>query len=92
MKKILTVVTLGIIIVVTSGCGTVMTRGGDNFFGAPLYQATVADVGMCGSTETIGAGLPSFPFDLVLDTVFLPFDLVFWATGQHKDGILSAPW
>lgn len=92
MKKVFLPVLLGLMVAVISGCGTVMSRGGDNFFGAYPYQSTATDVGMCGSTETIGAGLPSIPFDLILDTVFLPFDLGFWASGQHKDGILSGQW
>jgi uncharacterized protein YceK len=92
MKTFSLLLLFGVITVMASGCGTVMSRGGENFFGAYPYQSTAADVGMCGSTETIGAGLPSFPFDLILDTVFLPLDLGFWVAGQHKDGILSTPW
>jgi uncharacterized protein YceK len=92
MKIIGAMIVFAALLLSTTGCGTVMYRGGDNFFGAYPYQCTVLDAAMCGSTETVGAGLPSIPFDFILDTVFLPFDLVFWMTGQHKDFFLPETW
>ena len=68
-----------------------LSRSGNNSFGAYLYQAVGTDVAYVveGHLELkIGAFL-SVPFDIVLDTLFLPPDLIFWLKGKEKDGFLS---
>ena len=80
-------------------CGTLVTRLGDGpVFGAYPFEAVVLDVGLVGGA--FGAekntqsradgeawmGLVSLPFDLVLDAVLTPVDLVAWAFGVRKGG------
>lgn len=74
-----------------TGCGTFLSRTGDNFFGAYPYQAVGTDVAYVaeGHMEMKVATFLSIPFDTVLDTLLLPPDLIFWLKGKEKDGLLS---
>ena len=74
-----------------TGCGTFSTRAGSKHFGAPPYGAVVYDVDVVANRQPLAKCLAvaNVPFDLVLDTLFLPVDLCFWAAGQEKDGFLG---
>ena len=73
-----------------------MSRGlGEHKFGYPLYLAPRYDLTMpayvtdqtdwkCGTAAGIGCAI-SFPIDFVLDTLFLPADLVTGIWGHHKE-------
>ena len=84
----------------TTGCGTLITRGGYEHFGAYPYQGVGKDVTMLAKTpkaivhpEGIGEAIlviVSLPCDLILDTVFLPVDAIGWMRGKKKDGWLSS--
>lgn len=72
-----------------SGCGTIITRTGYKKYGAYPYQAVGTDVVLLFLPPiTIGAAI-SLPADAVVDTIFLPADLVHWADGDKKDGTFS---
>lgn len=72
-------------LICVTGCGTIELRGGGTpVFGAYPYQSTAQDIKWCGNAETIAGGLPSMPFDLILDTACLPLDLLSWAFGHYK--------
>jgi hypothetical protein len=87
-----------------NGCvGTVFTRihsPGDWAGGYP-FQAVVFDAGAIGSDwqgghAGIGVGIPlaatfSWPWDLAIDALLLPLDLVFWLAGWDKSTRPSAP-
>ena len=77
--------------VLLSGCGTVGTRLGHTSFGAYPYQAIATDVEAVAEADVPGEirilAFLSFPFDLVLDTLLLPPDLILWAAGHKKDGL-----
>lgn len=67
-------------------------RSGRDFFGWPLYDAVVDDLGVMvnGRGHRTVSGLeralayPSLPVDLVLDTVLLPFDVIAGLSGFDK--------
>jgi len=81
-----------------TGCfGTILSRSCDlddaYFFGKPVYGAVgylpnsahVDD--WCGTGRILMAPyvLVSIPMDFILDTAFLPVDLVAWGLGYEKD-------
>ena len=74
-----------------AGCGTFATRTGSEHFGAPPYGAVIYDARAVIDRQVATKCLALFnvPFDLVLDTIFLPVDLGFWAAGREKDGFLG---
>lgn len=78
-------------IIFLTGCGTMQTRMGDHFFGAYPYQAVGKDITdvVDGHAELKAIAVVSIPFDIVLDTFFLPPDLILWIKGKEKDGVLS---
>lgn len=81
-----------------SGCGTLMSRTCNDWsFGLPVYSAVKIDIvgpawiasqtggwswGM-GSCSVLVFGL-SLPFDVVLDTLFLPPDIIMGLRGGMK--------
>jgi uncharacterized protein YceK len=82
----------------TSGCGgTLYTRGKANgyVFGKPVYAAVAEDYDVTvNGVEFLGGFFHynmikpfSFPLDFVLDTLFLPFDLIAWGFGYDKNEI-----
>ena len=91
MTRCLSIFAISIVVYLTTGCGTISTRMGDNQFGSPPYGAVVYDAKVIAERQPIAKGLAvlNIPFDLILDTVGLPIDLIFWAFGQEKDGFLS---
>ena len=64
----------------TTGCGTMLVRGQDDFKGH-IYPATVVD--SCGFVDGCSSAQPglalqsavSLPFDALIDTLCLPFDV-----------------
>lgn len=78
-----------------NGCGTFDTRGGDVSFGGYPYQAVGSDFSTLAQEreypEAYAMMLLTLPFDFVLDTLFLPPDLVLWAMGREKDGFRFKP-
>lgn len=72
-----------------SGCGTIVSRTGDQKYGAYPYQAVAADVALLFIPPITILAAASFPADAVLDTIFLPADLIHWADGDKKDGFFS---
>ena len=81
------------------GCGTVFTRASPDLFGAYPLQAVVFDLAFIskvgeGSQEFMGmspnggwffvTGVVSLPFDLAIDLVALPVDLVAWTLGATR--------
>ncbi len=75
----------------SSGCGTLLSRGEGDFFGAYPFEAVAADgamiVGLYEPDRDVWAlrGLASLPFDLVLDAVFSPIDVATWIAGSDKN-------
>ena len=69
----------------SSGCGTIHTRWGQHKFGAYPYQGAAVDVVGVFDSEGVYYTLPSLPFDLAVDTVCLPVDLIWWMCGIEKD-------
>ncbi len=84
---------IGILLIVLTltGCGTVVSRTGSKSFGAYPYQAVATDVAVVAveKPEVKVLAFFSIPFDLILDTLFLPPDLIFWIGGNKKDGLDS---
>jgi uncharacterized protein YceK len=83
-----------LVLLLIASCGTYIVRcdgeyEAEKFFGAYPYQEVLVDVFMIGLTPEEGVpgllGLFSLPIDLALDTVFLPFDLLWWSQGQEKE-------
>ena len=79
-----------------SGCvGTIITRAdgeGSNIIGAYPYQAVYSDCVVVANPRDGGwrfsvFGVLSVPLDIVIDSVMLPFDLVAWPMGLHKNSI-----
>jgi uncharacterized protein YceK len=85
---------------VTSGCGTVISRGGHDVVGMYPLQAVANDVWCISkafgpSVEMMGIGVSgpavcilgvvSLPVDLVIDVVLLPVDFVAWIFGASKN-------
>ena len=88
MRKL---ITLTLLLILTSGCGTVFTRCGTTPFGIYPYQAvgTIAPIYVDPQAhwdEKLGATI-DLPFDFALDTLFLFPDLVMGSCGYKKDGI-----
>lgn len=77
--------------ILISGCGTLCSRTGKTSFGAYPYQAVGTDVAAVAveKPELKALAFVSIPLDLVLDTLFLPPDLILWVAGNKKDGLLS---
>lgn len=77
--------------ILITGCGTLLSRTGNTSFGAYPYQAVVGDAVLVAVEEPDVKALAfvSIPLDLVLDTLFLPPDLIYWVAGKKKDGLLS---
>lgn len=74
-----------------------LSRAHGDFLGAPPGAAVATDVLLMvmavddgGTTDAVAAGfaagLLSLPFDLVVDVVLLPADLIGWAFGLEKHG------
>jgi uncharacterized protein YceK len=74
-----------------TGCGTILTRTGHHSFGAYPYNAVGMDVAVVAVEKPNLKVLAfvSIPADLVLDTLFLPPDVIMWIAGKHKDGMMS---
>ena len=83
-----------------TGCGTLITRGGYEHFGAYPYQGVGQDMAMLVKVpkaivhpDGIGEAIlviVSLPCDLIADTVLLPVDTIWWIRGKKKDGWLSS--
>ena len=85
-----------------SGCtGTMLTRsdepmlhaesGSHDMFGGYPFQAVVADYHIEESGDNSGDShvvFVSLAIDIVVDTVLSPIDLVAWAFGCHKRGMM----
>ena len=73
-----------------TGCGTFLTRTGNQPFGAYPYHAVGIDVIVVAYEKTVSykaVAFISIPFDIVLDTILLPPDLYFIIVeGEKKDG------
>ena len=94
--KIKTMLMVFCILTFFSGCGgTLHTRTNldGTFLGKPFYAAVVDDFRV--TFYGVDHGLQwlrgynmikpfSFPMDFILDTVFLPFDLIAWSMGYDK--------
>ena len=84
----------------TTGCGTLITRGGNERFGAYPFQGVGEDMTMLVKVpkaivhpDGIGEAIlviVSLPCDLIADTVLLPVDAIWWIRGKKKDGWLSS--
>ena len=84
----------------TTGCGTLITRGGNERYGAYPYQGVGKDMAMLVKVpkaivhpDGIGEAIlviVSLPCDLIADTVLLPVDAICWIRGKKKDGWLSS--
>ncbi|MEI8353739.1 MAG: hypothetical protein WCG22_04440 [Lentisphaerota bacterium] len=82
---------------IVSGCGTIMTRGGDVTFGKYPYQAVVNDVTVwipesfdqpghpVAEGVDLATAIVSVPIDIVADTVLLPVDVGYWIAEKKKD-------
>jgi hypothetical protein len=80
------------------GCGTAGTRVlCDRSFGAYPYQGVAIDFTLIPASSdqpghpteegiNCATAILSIPLDLVVDTVLLPVDLVYWGQGKHKGG------
>jgi uncharacterized protein YceK len=81
--NILKLIPLIIAACLISGCGgTMITRqnyNGCSIIGGYPYKAVVYDVSEMGFL-----GYCCLPFDLVIDTVGLPFDLIAWPFGLNR--------
>jgi uncharacterized protein YceK len=87
------------------GCGTLITRGGaaggGPICGAYPYYAVFFDGGfmygdLAHGSDPLGdkaldcmLASPICVVDFVADTLLLPFDLIFWAFGYHKNASLT---
>jgi len=82
---------IALLLLTLTGCGTVVSRTGSHSFGAYPYQAVATDVAVVAVEKPDVKVLAFFsiPFDLILDTLFLPPDLLFWIGGNKKDGLDS---
>jgi uncharacterized protein YceK len=73
-----------------SGCGTAGSRFHGAVVGGLPFQAVAFDVLAASATGAPDAGvrwlqgLVSLPFDLVIDAVLMPADVVAWIFGVHK--------
>ena len=97
--RFLLVVLISIVsIVPLSGCGTVLTRGNDEAFGAYPFEAPLADgffIALIVPTAVIKKEpeallyfplfLISIPLDIAIDMYLLPADIIFWIDGKEKD-------
>ena len=102
MTRLHTILALVLIVVCVgmTGCGTLITRGGYEHFGAYPYQGVGQDMAMLVNVpkaivhpDGIGEALlviVSLPCDLIADTVLLPVDAIWWIRGKKKDGWLSS--
>jgi len=85
------------------GCGTVFSRSSPDLFGAYPLLAVEFDLVLISEVSGDGGeamgmaagpafffvtGLVSLPFDLAIDVVALPIDLVAWALGYQRDARL----
>jgi uncharacterized protein YceK len=73
----------------SSGClGTLGTRS-TKAIGAYPYEAVYSDVRdpWREGPSAIPFDMLSLPFDIVVDTVLLPFDSIGWCFGQRKSGL-----
>ena len=87
MKDQLAIV-FGLALCASSGaCGTAISRdrdGDGTVFGAYPFEAVAIDVEIMGMQGFLLCGLASLPFDLVVDVVASPIDLVAWVCGADK--------
>ncbi len=90
MKRTLILFAIATLGSVSSGCGTLLSRGEGSFCGAYPFEAVAADVVMIAGQfdqdqeAWILRGLVSLPFDLVVDIALAPIDLVAWPFGHRK--------
>src|SRR2546423_12809825 len=75
----------------TSGCGTLVSRTGQTSFGAYPYQAVGTDAAVVAveKPDLKILAFVSIPLDLAVDTLLLPPDVVLWVAGHKKDGLMS---
>ncbi len=93
-KKITLFVT---VLLFTSCIGTISTRTGGDHIGRYPYQALYIDfyempqelIHKDENLAIVPLFIFSFPFDLVIDTVLLPADLITWPFGYEKGGFLD---
>jgi uncharacterized protein YceK len=90
MTKIVTSACVIILLICSlSGCGTIVSRTGEQKFGAYPYQAVGTDVVLLFLPPITIPAAVSLPADAIIDTILLPADLIHWADGDKKDGFLS---